>query len=399
MAEIGYNGPMHKEEEGLGYGVFNAPEFKDLQKRVDALEEGGGAGQIQSDWNQTNSSAVDFIKNKPTIPEEYELPIASDAVLGGIKVGDNLTIDEDGTLNATGGSGGGGADWDAIEGEAGFIENKPFDVASSSQREIFDNTINYSGEESSVAGYVYNGMDDIPELSPSDAGKSIIVTVNNRTIESVLEYATFEGIEVYTALKDYDPETEHFSSNLGFILQIVNGSGMSQNTILCCIPDEVVDGVDCTIELSGTELSKLSASKISIGNGLKNSNGSIALSDSVAALLNKLTPIYTGTSLDASDDGTPLEANITIIGDMFNVEFETHRNAISDVTYTCDVELDVDVDLDGGVPANVYYKDEYIEYTVKAYIEGNRFVCTVHIVSATQAASYFYTPMLSSFNW
>lgn len=33
----------------------------------------------------------------------YELPIASKDVLGGIKVGENLTIDEDGTLNATGG--------------------------------------------------------------------------------------------------------------------------------------------------------------------------------------------------------------------------------------------------------------------------------------------------------
>ena len=31
---------------------------------------GGGAPstQVQSDWGQTNSMAVDFIKNKPTIP-------------------------------------------------------------------------------------------------------------------------------------------------------------------------------------------------------------------------------------------------------------------------------------------------------------------------------------------
>jgi hypothetical protein len=36
----------------------------------------------------------------------YELPIASKDTLGGIKVGANLTIEEDGTLNATGGSGG-----------------------------------------------------------------------------------------------------------------------------------------------------------------------------------------------------------------------------------------------------------------------------------------------------
>lgn len=36
----------------------------------------------------------------------YKLPIASETTLGGIKVGNNLTIEEDGTLNASGGSGG-----------------------------------------------------------------------------------------------------------------------------------------------------------------------------------------------------------------------------------------------------------------------------------------------------
>lgn len=30
---------------------------------------GGGAAQVQSDWNQTNTSAVDYIKNKPVIPD------------------------------------------------------------------------------------------------------------------------------------------------------------------------------------------------------------------------------------------------------------------------------------------------------------------------------------------
>ena len=30
--------------------------------------QGGGTAQVQADWNQSDSSAVDFIKNKPTIP-------------------------------------------------------------------------------------------------------------------------------------------------------------------------------------------------------------------------------------------------------------------------------------------------------------------------------------------
>lgn len=41
-----------------------------------------------------------------TNPYITGIPIASETVLGGIKVGTNLTISEDGTLNATGGSGG-----------------------------------------------------------------------------------------------------------------------------------------------------------------------------------------------------------------------------------------------------------------------------------------------------
>lgn len=76
--------------------------------------------QIQSDWNQDDTSAKDFIKNKPSIASLEvqntdlhinnsevisDLPIASSTILGGIKVGENLTIEEDGTLNAQGGSG------------------------------------------------------------------------------------------------------------------------------------------------------------------------------------------------------------------------------------------------------------------------------------------------------
>lgn len=35
---------------------------------------GGGAAQIQSDWNQTDENKLDYIKNKPTIVD----PVQSD---------------------------------------------------------------------------------------------------------------------------------------------------------------------------------------------------------------------------------------------------------------------------------------------------------------------------------
>jgi hypothetical protein len=59
------------------------------------------AEQVQSDWSQSDNTAKDFIKNKPTIPEAYTytLPAASASTLGGIKVGSGLSI-ADGVLSA-----------------------------------------------------------------------------------------------------------------------------------------------------------------------------------------------------------------------------------------------------------------------------------------------------------
>lgn len=57
---------------------------------------------VQSDWDATSGLAQ--ILNKPSIPSAYTLPIASVSVLGGIKVGNNLTISADGTLSAVQGN-------------------------------------------------------------------------------------------------------------------------------------------------------------------------------------------------------------------------------------------------------------------------------------------------------
>ena len=58
---------------------------------------------VQPDWDATSGLAQ--ILNKPSIPSAYTLPIASSTVLGGIKVGANLTIDPStGVLDANPGS-------------------------------------------------------------------------------------------------------------------------------------------------------------------------------------------------------------------------------------------------------------------------------------------------------
>ena len=52
------------------------------------------------------SGSYDDLTNKPTIPTPYTLPAATASTLGGVKVGDGLSVEEDGTISADGGGGG-----------------------------------------------------------------------------------------------------------------------------------------------------------------------------------------------------------------------------------------------------------------------------------------------------
>ncbi len=58
----------------------------------------------QSRWDETDENSPNFIVAKPTIPQPtppYILPIATTEILGGIKLGTGLTIEEDGTVNVS----------------------------------------------------------------------------------------------------------------------------------------------------------------------------------------------------------------------------------------------------------------------------------------------------------
>ena len=94
--------------------------LRDANLNADSIEIAGGGGTsvtwddnnsrislnstapVNADWNATSGLAQ--ILNKPTIPAAYTLPIASPTVLGGFKVGANLSIDANGVLSANTGS-------------------------------------------------------------------------------------------------------------------------------------------------------------------------------------------------------------------------------------------------------------------------------------------------------
>lgn len=136
---------------------------------------------VQADWNQADTGADSYIANKPTIPaaythptgdgnmhvpansttnggkvltagatagsyawetpaSTYTLPIATDAVLGGVKQGTNITIDEEGVISSTGS----GA-VDSVNGQTGTVVLNATDVGALSDtlHGLSDDEYNY----------------------------------------------------------------------------------------------------------------------------------------------------------------------------------------------------------------------------------------------------------------
>ena len=84
-----------------------AADAKAVGDRLSALNEANAAQntEIAKKANDADLAAVaksgsyNDLTNKPTIPAAYTLPTASASVLGGIKVGNGLAIDENGVLS------------------------------------------------------------------------------------------------------------------------------------------------------------------------------------------------------------------------------------------------------------------------------------------------------------
>ena len=95
-------------------------------KRLLILGKSGSGTQVQSDWAETNTEAVSYIKNKPTI-SDAEIVIKQNNVTKG-----SFTLNQNGsaTINLEGGGGGGStqvqSDWAETNTEAvSYIKNKP----------------------------------------------------------------------------------------------------------------------------------------------------------------------------------------------------------------------------------------------------------------------------------
>lgn len=71
------------------------PIWAQLEKKIRDLEEHG----IAVDADSIEQAVKDYLKENPPTPGLTEVPVATDEILGGVKVGDNLGITEDGVLS------------------------------------------------------------------------------------------------------------------------------------------------------------------------------------------------------------------------------------------------------------------------------------------------------------
>ena len=95
-------------------------------KRLLILGKSGSGTQVQSDWAETNTESVSYIKNKPTI-SDAEIVIKQNNITKG-----SFTLNQNGpaTINLEGGGGGGStqvqSDWAETNTESvSYIKNKP----------------------------------------------------------------------------------------------------------------------------------------------------------------------------------------------------------------------------------------------------------------------------------
>lgn len=87
---------LKEDVADLETAAFNIPtKISELENDDNTVKD--------ADYVHTDNNYTDEDKEKLTNMSEYKLPIASNTVLGGIKIGDGLNVADDGTVNVVGG--------------------------------------------------------------------------------------------------------------------------------------------------------------------------------------------------------------------------------------------------------------------------------------------------------
>lgn len=102
-----------------GVDYFTTAEIQQIENEAAAKVDLSEYAKTADLSTVATSGSYNDLSDKPSIPEAYELPVASATVLGGVKVGSGLSI-TNGVLAATGGGTADSVDWSKIQNKPNF---------------------------------------------------------------------------------------------------------------------------------------------------------------------------------------------------------------------------------------------------------------------------------------
>ena len=155
-----------------GVDYFTTAEIQQIEEGAAAKVDTSGYAKTADLSTVATSGSYNDLSNKPSIPEPYELPVASATALGGVKVGSGLSI-TNGVLSATGGGVADSVEWSKVQNKPTFADvatsgsyddltNKPTIPEVPTKVSAFENDKGYLTSHQDLSGYAKKT--DIPEV-------------------------------------------------------------------------------------------------------------------------------------------------------------------------------------------------------------------------------------------
>lgn len=146
-----------------GVDYFTAAEIQQIENEAAAKVDLSEYAKTADLSTVATSGSYNDLSDKPSIPEAYELPVASATVLGGVKVGSGLSI-TNGVLAATGGGTADSVDWSKVQNKPTFADvatsgsyndltDKPTIPEIPTNVSAFENDKGYLTEHQSLVDY------------------------------------------------------------------------------------------------------------------------------------------------------------------------------------------------------------------------------------------------------
>lgn len=155
-----------------GVDYFTTAEIQQIEEGAAAKVDTSGYAKTADLSTVATSGSYNDLSNKPSIPEAYELPVASATALGGVKVGSGLSI-TNGVLSATGGGVADSVEWSKVQNKPDFADvatsgsyddltNKPTIPEVPTKVSAFENDKGYLTSHQDLSGYAKTA--DIPTV-------------------------------------------------------------------------------------------------------------------------------------------------------------------------------------------------------------------------------------------